>query len=197
MAHRKTVKHYHEPGDFHELTFSCHRRMRLLTNDAWRGSLAKSIDEALKAEQFHLAAFVFMPEHVHLLLWPTLPEATPEAISRFLSAAKLRCSRDVKQALERTHSSLIARLTVRERPGKYVFRFWQEGPGYDRNLQTEDSVAASIEYIHFNPVRRGLCKLPTDWRWSSARWYASEGAGIDSCLPVIHAPPAELFRPCR
>src|SRR5713226_1926649 len=30
-SHRKTVKHYHEPGDLHELTFSCYERRQLLT----------------------------------------------------------------------------------------------------------------------------------------------------------------------
>ena len=29
-----------------------------------------------------------------------------------------------------------------------------------------------IEYIHHNPVRRGLVGNPTDWLWSSAGWYA-------------------------
>jgi hypothetical protein len=29
-----------------------------------------------------------------------------------------------------------------------------------------------IEYIHNNPVRRGLAGQPTDWPWSSARFYA-------------------------
>ncbi len=43
MPHRKTIKHYHEPGDFHELTFSCYRRMPLLTNDAWRGDFARGL----------------------------------------------------------------------------------------------------------------------------------------------------------
>ena len=44
--HRKLVKLYHEPGDFHELTFSCYRRLPLLTNDVWRERLARCIDEA-------------------------------------------------------------------------------------------------------------------------------------------------------
>jgi putative transposase len=34
QPHTKLVKHYHDPGDFHELTFSCYRRMQLLTNDS-------------------------------------------------------------------------------------------------------------------------------------------------------------------
>ncbi len=32
-GHPKTVKRFHEPGDCHELTFSCDRRIPLLTND--------------------------------------------------------------------------------------------------------------------------------------------------------------------
>ena len=29
-----------------------------------------------------------------------------------------------------------------------------------------------IDYIHANPVRRGLAAKAEDWEWSSARWYA-------------------------
>jgi len=197
MPHRKRVKHYHEPGDFHELTFSCYRRMSLLTNDPWRGDLSRCVDDALAAEKFHLLAFVFMPEHVHLLVWPTLPGASAQCISRFLLAVKMRSSQQVKARLVNSGGRLLSRLTVRERPGRTVFRFWQEGPGYDRNLQTEDAVRASIEYIHLNPVRRGLCKSPVDWPWPSARWHAAEGTDIDARLPKLHGPPPELFRPCR
>ena len=192
---RKRVKHFHEPGDFHELTFSCYRRLPLLTNDAWRRYLACSIDDALTAEAFHLLAFVFMPEHVHLLVWPTRSNTSVKSISRFLAAAKVRSSQQIKRELQLSGSRLLQRLTIRERPGRTVFRFWQEGPGYDRNLQTESSVMAAIEYIHMNPVRRGLVDRITLWKWSSARWYGSEGQLIDVDLPQLHGPPAELFGP--
>jgi putative transposase len=102
MPHRKTIKHYHEPGDFHELTFSCYRQMPLLTNDAWRAHFARGLDAALEAEAFHLVAFVLMPEHVHLLVWPTHPDATAECISRFLAAVKVYASQQVKADLERS-----------------------------------------------------------------------------------------------
>ncbi|WP_425614439.1 transposase [Anatilimnocola sp. NA78] len=67
--HRKRLQRYHEPGDVHELTFSCYRRMQLLTNNAWRVKLARAIDAACEEIGCFLAAFVFMPEHVHLLTW--------------------------------------------------------------------------------------------------------------------------------
>jgi putative transposase len=28
-----------------------------------------------------------------------------------------------------------------------------------------------MEYIHLNPVRRGLADRAVDWKWSSAGWF--------------------------
>ena len=74
-----------------------------------------------------------------------------------------------------------------------AFRFWQEGPGYDRNLNTCRAVEAAIDYIHLNPVRRGLCHRARDWRWSSARFYESGGTAIDPALPEITFLPADYW----
>ena len=51
-------------------------------------------------------------------------------------------------------------------------RFWQPGGGYDRNITSTEALRAVIDYIHANPVRRGLVARAEDWEWSSARWYA-------------------------
>jgi putative transposase len=101
----------------------------------------------------------------------------------------------VKRLLVEAHSRLIERLTVQERPGKMAFRFWQEGPGYDRNLLSAKSVCDSMEYIHLNPVRRGLVKEASQWKWSSCRWYLSEGRQVDPDLPPIDRLPAEIWGP--
>jgi putative transposase len=188
--HRKLVKHYHEPGDVHELTFSCYLRMPLLSNNAWRGYLAESIEKACILHRFRLAAFVFMPEHVHLLVLPEEPE--PD-LGGFLASVKRPCSVRIKADLTAAKSRLLERLTIRERPGKTAFRFWQEGPGYDRNLQYDKSILASIDYLHNNPVRRGLCKDAKQWFWSSIRHYVSEPPKIDPGLPTIHGLPPDIF----
>lgn len=192
QPHRKRIKHYDEPGDYYELTFSCYQRRKLLTNNTWRGFLARTIDDALVAEKCCPGAFVFMPEHVHLLIYPTDGTVDPDRVSRLLGAVKRPFSAQVKERLIETGSPLLDRLTIRERPGKTVFRFWQEGPGYDRNLQTEAAECASIDSIHMNPVRRKLCKTVAAWRWSSARWYLSGGRAIDPLLHSIHGVPLGL-----
>src|SRR5688500_2066444 len=106
-THRKLVKHFHEPGDLHEFTFSCYQRRPLLTNDAWRRRLAENIDAANDQFRFQLIAFVFMPEHVHLL---TLPLDVEPVIDRYLAAIKRRTSADVKEGLVAENGSLLKSL---------------------------------------------------------------------------------------
>jgi putative transposase len=187
--HRKLVKHFHEPGDLHEFTFSCYQRRPLLSNDRWRRFLSDSLDAAGEQFGFQLVAFVFMPEHVHLL---TLPLNIEPAIDRYLAAVKRPVSANVQSDLQRQSSRLLAALTIRERPGKTAFRFWQEGPGYDRNLNTARAILAAIDYIHANPVRRGLCRTPEAWPWSSARCFSSDGQARDDRLPHLAPLPAEF-----
>lgn len=186
---RKTVKHYHEPGDCHELTFSCYRQLPLLTNEEWRFQFARQIDSANERYAFRLVAFVFMPDHVHLLVYPL---GEPD-ISRLLSAIKKPFSFRIKQILQAQNSPLLERLTIRERPGKMSFRYWQEGGGYDRNVFSENAVIAAIDDIHANPVRRGLVQQARQWKWSSACWYESDKTEIDPDLPVINGLPGNFL----
>jgi putative transposase len=186
VPHRKTIKHYDEPGNAHELTFSCYRRMPLLMNDRRRRLLSQGIDRAIDRHGFGLIAFVYMPEHVHLLVFPRKPAAE---VARLLYAIKRPVSFRIKGDMLAHHDPLLDRLTIRERPGKRSFRFWQEGPGYDRNLGSLKTVKAGIDYIHQNPVRRGLCDSPDRWTWSSWRYYHLDHYHPDPDLPRIHGIP--------
>ena len=58
--------------------------------------------------------------------------------------------------------------------GKVRCHFWQDGGGYDRNIISPQALWSTIQYIHANPVRRGLVGHPSEWEWSSARWWNGE-----------------------
>ncbi|QDT44853.1 Transposase IS200 like protein [Gimesia alba] len=152
--------------------------------------LCEAIDRALTRYEFHLIAFVIMPEHLHLLVYPTTHESK---IDRFLAAIKRPFSYRIKELLREQQHPLLKDLTIRTRPGKTAFRFWLEGPGFDRNFFSEQAVEAAVNYLHLNPVKRKLVSEVKDWKWSSARWYESNGEIIDSDLPTIHGLPWEFF----
>jgi putative transposase len=113
-------------------------------------------------------AYVWMPEHGHLLIYPG---QAPERMPHFLQDLKEPVARQAIDYVKAQAPAWLAHLRVRE--GKRLgHRFWQPGGGYDRNILSAGAFASSIDYIHANPVRRGLVEKAEDWEWSSARWYA-------------------------
>ncbi len=188
--HRKLVKHFDDRGEIHELTFSCYHRWPILDNEWRREQLSLAIDRAIENHGWRLTAFVYMPEHVHLLVYPSQQGLK---VDKLLFAIKRPLSYRVKQRLAETSDPLFQRLTFRQRPGKTTFRFWQEGPGYDRNIRTEKVLRSAIDYIHMNSVHRRLVEQAINYPWSSARWYASEGQEIGPSIPKLSAVPLDWF----
>ncbi|MEX2168376.1 MAG: hypothetical protein WD851_03625 [Pirellulales bacterium] len=188
--HRKRVRHFDDVGEFHELTFSCFHQLPLLTDEKLLVEVSRAIDRAAQRHHWRLSAFVFMPEHVHLIVYPT---KSPAPVADLLFAIKRPFSYRAKLYFKENRSDWLEKLMVRQRPGVQTFRFWQEGPGYDRNLRSEKALRAVIDYLHLNPVRRGLVDRDVDYRWSSAAWYQSDGRIVDLLLPTLSSPPADFF----
>ncbi|MCX7409106.1 MAG: transposase [Planctomycetales bacterium] len=159
---RKRIRHFDGEGHARELTFSCFQRRALFAKPYVFEWFFKALAKARKEHPIHVWAYVVMPEHVHLLVWPTEPEFK---ISKLLETVKSSVSKRARNHLLRTNPAVIE-ATDGE------FHFWQPGPGYDRNLDNEATIWAAIDYFHMNPVHRGLCVRPEDWPWSSAGIYA-------------------------
>ena len=167
---RKTVQHFNDPGHAHFLTFSCYRQFPLLSRERTRRWFIQAMEGAREKHNFALLAYVIMPEHVHLIIFPLLQVYD---VALFLKAIKQSVARRAKHFLHHHNRVWLERLTL-QRGNRKVFRFWQTGPGYDRNIHSKDELFEKISYIHNNPVRRGLVSAPEKWKWSSASWYSGE-----------------------
>ncbi|HZK81856.1 MAG TPA: hypothetical protein VFC46_12330 [Humisphaera sp.] len=182
IPHRKRKVTYDIPGHAHFLTFSCFRQFPLLSKDRSRGWVVEAIQKARELFDFDLWAYVFMPEHIHLLVHP---RQESYSMGRILAALKRPVSCQARDFLASTENDRwLERLTVQEGREK-VFRFWQAGGGYDHNLWNDRPIREVIDYIHANPVRRGLVAQTTDWFWSSARQWAGEGSGQMVIDPIV------------
>ena len=182
---RKTVKHYDIFGDAHFLTFSCYHQIPLLSKDRTRLWFVEELNKARTKHQFDLWAWVIMPEHVHLLIRPRLRNCK---ISKILASIKKPVSYKAIRFLQENNPEFLERLTVRTARGTQ-HRFWQAGPGDDHNLYEPKAIHNAIEYIHNNPVRRGLVRFANDWLWSSACDWSGLGhphITVDRTVPALH-----------
>ena len=164
----KTRKAWNNPGQAHFLTYSCFERCPLLARDRSRRWVIEAMEKTRREQDLLLWAYVIMPEHVHVLLYP---HRAIYEMRHILVALKRPVSNAARDHLTRTGNlDWLKRLTVKY-PSREVFRFWLPGGGFDRNICQDKSLPEVIEYIHLNPVRRGLVKDPLDWPWSSARFW--------------------------
>ena len=162
--HRTSIN---EHGHAHELTFSCYQRFPFLQPERTCQWLAEAIDSARKQQSFLLWAYVFMPDHAHVVLLPT-DEQYP--ISSILKSIKAPVGRQAIEFLTTNAPEWLPRVT-RKRGQTTERLFWQSGGGYDRNVIVPKTLLKMIDYIHANPVRKQLAPRPRDWKWSSAAWY--------------------------
>ena len=167
----KSCQRWNEPGDAHELTFSCFRGLRLLSSDRTRTWFVESIARARVRHAFDLWDYVIMPEHIHLLIHPRRPKYE---ISAVLHAIKWPVAIRSKRHVERYAPHWLPRLTDVQPNGRTAVRFWERGGGYDRNVRHDQALWSMIEYIHANPVWRGLVRDAVEWCWSSAQWYEGQ-----------------------
>lgn len=165
----KHCKRYNDPGHAHELTFTCFHGQPFLLGDHARQWLIDAIKLARQKHSLHIWAYVIMPEHAHLLIWPTKPKYD---ISSVLATIKLSVTRKALNHVQQTAPHCLSRMEDRQPNGDVHYRFWQRGGGYDRNSTEPMTIWNQIDYIHANAVRRGLCQRPEEWYWSSAGVYA-------------------------
>lgn len=175
---RRTLRRIEDPGHGRYLTFSCFHRLALFSNDAIKDAFVDHLTEVKQQLGFELYAWAVMPEHVHLLLRTASYGLTVETI---LAELKSPFAKRVIGRWRKLEAPILSKLSAES--GRK--RFWQPGGGYDRNIHSDGEVFEKIEYIHDNPVRRGLVLRQTDYRWSSARWYNGDTTWGPTIDPIL------------
>lgn len=129
--------------------------------------LAAEIRQACDELKYLLWAYVFMPDHIHLIVCPREKDYDT---SDFLKRFKEPVSRNAVQFLKREAPDWLLRLRV-VKGTKVEHHFWQPGRGHDRNITNGRTLRKMMDYVHQNPVRSRLVEQARDWKWSSAGWY--------------------------
>ena len=160
------MRRFHEEGASRFITFSCQKRLSLLSEPSMRDMAADILLET--AEQCHVEflSWVIMPNHFHLIVRGA--DTGPE-IKSFLISYKTRSAKAILPLIAVERPELYAR--AEDSSGKP--RLWLRGGGYDRLIFSARELEEKIAYIEANPVRRGLCLRPEDYKWSSAFQYKS------------------------
>lgn len=95
---------------------------------------------------FHLYCLIVMPDHVHVLLTPIVDDTGTVSIPRIMQTIKGASSHKINKLLNRKGS------------------VWQE-ESFDYALRREERARQKLQYMLDNPVRAGLVRHWSEYRW--------------------------------
>ena len=180
VAHRNIIElmaqppHFDIEGAIYFVTTRLKDKRRPLS-DYEAEVIKRTILELSDREEIMLYAFVVMPDHIHILL-----RSISNGLSKTMQLIKGRSSRqigrlkpplpDVNLPTDRPLLPDVNLPTGRGDFSRPINNLWQKG-FFDFVILTEEKFKEKFNYIHYNPVKRGLVERAEDYKYSSAIEY--------------------------
>jgi putative transposase len=135
---------YYVPGTAVFITLVVQDRQPVF-RDTQMVELLRSILRTVKDHHtFTMLAYVFLPDHFHLLIRPT----GENNFSQIMHSLKTNFTKQYKRLLGIKESESL--------------KFWQKR-FWDHIIRDERDLENHLHYIHFNPVKHGLIVDPRNW----------------------------------
>lgn len=140
-----TPRHRTAPGSSYFVTTKCWQSRAVFQVPENADILLQIILNHRQRSAYLLHEFVIMPDHLHLLITPSLTTSLEKALQLIKGGSS-----------HAIHKGRDNRMEI-----------WQQG-FYDWTVRDADDWDSRVEYIGLNPVRAKLVARPEDWRYSSA-----------------------------
>ena len=123
-------------------------------HDRWQ-ILVESLQYLQTAGRLEIHAYVFMLNHVHLIVGG-------DDVTSCLRDFKRHTSKTIHKNIQQTEPHLAELFTADGR-----FSLWKED-NQPKRIENEAFYLQKLNYIHENPVRKGYVNHAEHWKWSSA-----------------------------
>jgi len=171
-----------EPNGIFFITFTCARWLPLFQMTDGYAAVYKWFDH-LREHRHHIVAYVIMPSHVHALI---AFSSGPGSINTVIANGKRFMAYALVQRLQvQGNTEILEKMAGWVNPADRARKKLHEvfEPSFDRKeCRTLRFTEQKVDYIHQNPCKARLAKLPEDYLHSSARYYYT---GVQGIYPVI------------
>ncbi|HCM68119.1 MAG: hypothetical protein A2898_02285 [Candidatus Kerfeldbacteria bacterium RIFCSPLOWO2_01_FULL_48_11] len=176
-----SLPRFNEESYCHFITTKTFRNKRIFRDERCREITLHDVDFYRKKIGFKLLGYCIMADHVHMIVWWNTDEKPELTISKIMHDIKGASAKHLSDyfypggqglnALPGNKRGIQAPPTLHNGiPTRYGIKIWQSS-FYDFNIYSDKKFREKLNYIHWNPVRAGLCTKPEDWQWSSCRFY--------------------------
>lgn len=145
-------------------TATCLYWEMLLGKDEHKQIVMDSLKFLVEDNRIWLYGFVLMSNHIHLM-WRKKDMWVNKNVQQiFLKYT----AQQIKFRLKDSNNLELEYYKSTQKDREY--HFW-ERRSHKANMYNREVAKQKIDYIHYNPVKAGLCEKPKDYKYSSARFY--------------------------
>jgi putative transposase len=128
------------------ITASTFNKNSLLQSDRMARLFITVLFHYQNQNKYLLHEFVVMPDHFHILITPLSPVTLEKAVQLIKGGFSFRAKKELG----------------------FLGEIWQTS-FHDRRVRDAKEYASFRSYIHMNPARRGLAKVPEEFPFSSVK----------------------------
>ncbi len=143
-------------GGVYFVTSVTWQREPLFKGDTEVEILRQTLRNVRQRYSFTMQAYIFLPDHFHVMLRPV----QPVTISQIIHSFKRNLTWNYKKAKEIPNSTSV--------------QLWQYG-SWDHVIRNEIDHARHFDYIHYNAVKHKHVAKPEDFPHSSYMTYVEKG----------------------
>ncbi|WP_428236372.1 REP-associated tyrosine transposase [Gracilimonas sp.] len=155
------------------ITSSIVNGYNLLSEKRFRDILLDGLNFLSRERRIKLYAYVIMSNHIHFI-------SKGKNLSKCIAGFKSFTARQIidsmiedgnKYWLNRLKEARVNNRTDRE------YQLWTEG-FHPKQIFSDEVMEQKLDYIHYNPVKAGLVRRESDWRYSSYGDYNCDSTGF-------------------
>ena len=145
----------------------------VFTSEKYFQILTESITFCQKNKGLKVMVYVILDNHFHVICKDDKLTDTMRSLKGFTA------NRIIEQLEADNKTWLLNQLSFYKKKHKTesTYQVWQES-FHPKEILTDDILEQKINYIHFNPVKRGLVTEPEHWKYSSAGYYYNGVEGL-------------------
>lgn len=163
----------------HFVTFTIVDWIDVFTRQVFRDIIIESLEYCRQKKGMQIFAWVLMPNHLHLIIRAKGEKSLSEIIRDFKKFTSKRIVKElVTNKIESRRSWMLwmFKRSAEFRSTNKEYQVWQHG-FHPVEITSDHFWEQRLNYIHYNPVKAGLCYMPEHYPYSSAKWYL-DGEGI-------------------
>ena len=141
-----------------------------------------SLNFCIHNKNLRVNAYVIMPNHLHAVVFDS--EFDSERLKHTLDDLRKFTGRQLADYCAQNMPAYYTEIFRKHAGEDRQRRFWQPTQ-HPEGIVTTKFWQEKVNYIHWNPVRKGLVRNPEDWRFSSAAFWLADKKDNDVELSGI------------